>query len=106
MWIDPDSALELAGFQLFRADPDTELSGKTKGGGICFYANSGWCRDVTVILQHCSPDLETFIINCRPFYSPREFTSFILVGVYIPPQATADTVCGADQPGLRSYCPW
>ncbi|XP_071326651.1 uncharacterized protein [Trachinotus anak] len=83
----PNSALELAGFQLFRADRDTELSGKTKVGGICFYANSGWCKDVTVILQHCSPDLETFIINCRPFYSPREFTSIILVGVYIPPQA-------------------
>jgi hypothetical protein len=39
-----------------------------------------------VILQHCSPHLETFIINCKPFYSPREFASFILVGVYIPPQ--------------------
>ena len=41
---------------------------------------------MTVILQHCSPHLETFIINCKPFYSPREFASFILVGVYIPPQ--------------------
>jgi len=70
----------------------TLQSGKMKGGGMCFYENSGWCKDVTVILQHCSPDLETFIINCRPFYSPCEFTSFILVCVYIPPQATADTV--------------
>ncbi|CAG6022009.1 unnamed protein product, partial [Menidia menidia] len=83
----PDSALQLAGFQLFRADRNTELSGKTKGGGICFYTNSGWCNDVTVIQQHCSLDLETFFINCKPFYSPREFASFILVGVYIPPQA-------------------
>ncbi|KAK0133039.1 hypothetical protein N1851_031598 [Merluccius polli] len=89
MWLSgliPDSALHLAGFQLCRADRDTELSGKTKGGGICFYINSGWCNDVTVIQQHCSPDLESFIINCKPFYSPREFASFILVGVYIPPQ--------------------
>ncbi|KAK0143434.1 hypothetical protein N1851_018409 [Merluccius polli] len=53
----PDSALHLAGFQLCRADRDTELSGKNKGGGICFYINSGWCNDVTVIQQHCSPDL-------------------------------------------------
>ncbi|KAK0134576.1 RNA-directed DNA polymerase from mobile element jockey [Merluccius polli] len=52
-----------------------------------FYINSGWCNDVTVIQQHCSPDLESFIINCKPFYSPCEFASFILVGVYIPPQA-------------------
>ena len=81
------SALQLAGFQLHRADRDTELSGKAKGGGICFYINSGWCNDMTVIQQHCSPDLESFIINCKPFYSPREFASFILVGVNIPPHA-------------------
>lgn len=83
----PDSALQLAGFQLYRADRDKELSGKTKGGGVCFYINNRWCTDVTVIHQHCSPDLEYFIINCKPFYSPREFASFTLVGVYIPPQA-------------------
>src|SRR4029434_4962813 len=83
----PDSALQLAGFQLFRADRHTELSGKTKGGGICFYINCGWCNDVTVIQQYCSPDLEYFLINCKPFYSPRKFASFILVGVYIPLQA-------------------
>ena len=39
---------------------------------------------MTVIQQYCSPDLEYFLINCKPFYSPREFASFILVGVYIP----------------------
>ncbi|MEQ2230400.1 hypothetical protein ILYODFUR_028867 [Ilyodon furcidens] len=34
-----------------------------------------------------SPHLESFFINCKPFYSvnPMEFSSFILVGVYIPP---------------------
>lgn len=30
-----------------------------------------------------SPNLELFI-NCKPFYSPQEFSSFILVNVYIP----------------------
>ncbi len=59
-----DSALQLAGFQLFRVDCDTELSGKMKGRGICFYINSGRGTDVTVILQHCSPDLQPFFINC------------------------------------------
>ena len=48
-WI-PDSGLQLAGFQLFRVDHDTELSGKVKGGGICFYINSGWC----IALVSCS----------------------------------------------------
>ncbi len=58
-----------------------------KGGGICFYTNSGWCNDVSVIQQQCSPDLESFFINWKPFYSPGEFVSFILVVVYIPQQA-------------------
>ncbi|KAK3568450.1 hypothetical protein QTP86_007299 [Hemibagrus guttatus] len=82
----PDSALQLGGFNLYRADRHTELSGKTQGGGICFYINNSWCNDVKVLSQFCSPDLEAFIINCKPFYSPREFSSFILLGVYIPPQ--------------------
>ena len=34
-------------------------------------------------------ELETLIINCRPFYSPREFSSVVLVGVYIPPEVNA-----------------
>ncbi|KAK3573368.1 hypothetical protein QTP86_024117 [Hemibagrus guttatus] len=82
----PDSVLQLGGFNLYRADRHTELSGKTKGGGICFYINNSWCNDVKVLSQLCSPDLEAFIINCKPFYFPREFSSFILVGVYILPQ--------------------
>ena len=34
-------------------------------------------------------ELETLIINCRPFYSPREFSSVVLVGVYIPHEVNA-----------------
>ncbi|KAI2650124.1 putative RNA-directed DNA polymerase from transposon BS [Labeo rohita] len=30
---------------------------------------------------------QALFINCKPFYSPREFCSFILVSVYIPPHA-------------------
>uniref|UniRef100_A0A1A8CJ36 Reverse transcriptase domain-containing protein n=2 Tax=Nothobranchius kadleci TaxID=1051664 RepID=A0A1A8CJ36_NOTKA len=90
-WINeqiPDCALHLEGFQLIRADRQRVLSGgKTKGGGVCFYINNAWCSDVTVISQHCSPALEFLFINCKPFYSPREFASFILAAVYIPPCA-------------------
>lgn len=46
VWIETDSALQLSGFQLFRADCDTEIYGKWKGGGICFYTSN----DMTVIL--------------------------------------------------------
>ncbi len=83
----PDSALHLSGFQLFRADRVTESSGKTRGGGLCFYINEGWCTDVTVLKKMCCPNLEALFINCKPFYSPQEFSSFILVSVYIPPDA-------------------
>jgi len=44
----------------------TELSGGARGGGVC---NSGWCRDVAVALQRFSPDLESLIVHCKPFYS-------------------------------------
>jgi len=37
----------------------------TKSGGICFDSNNG-----SLIRQHCPPDLETFIRNGKPFYSP------------------------------------
>lgn len=69
MWLCHVTWLQLAGFQLIRADRDTELSSKRKGGGVCFYINNGWCSDVTVIHQQCSPNLEFLIINCK-FYSP------------------------------------
>ncbi|KAL0154123.1 hypothetical protein M9458_050582 [Cirrhinus mrigala] len=83
----PDSALHLTGFQLIRADRVTDSSGKTRGGGLCFYINEGWCTDVTVLNKMCCPNVEAIFINCKPFYSPREFSSFILVSVYIPPDA-------------------
>ena len=83
----PDSALHLPGFQLFRADRDAESTGKSRGGGTCFYINERWCTDVTLLKKMCCSDLETLFINCKPFYSPREFHSFILVSVYIPPKA-------------------
>ncbi|KAK3525134.1 hypothetical protein QTP86_017771, partial [Hemibagrus guttatus] len=74
----PDSALNLPGFQLFRADRVAQSAGKSRGGGTCFYINERWCTDVTVLKKMCCPDLEAFFINCNPFYSPREFSSFIL----------------------------
>ncbi len=82
-----DSALHLPGFQLIRADHDAESMGKSHGGGTCLYINERWCTDVTVLKKMCCSDLEALFINCKPFYSPQEFCSFILVSIYIPPQA-------------------
>lgn len=87
-----DSALHLPGFQLFRADRVAESTGKTRGGGLCFYINEGWCTDITTLKKMCFSNVEALSINCKPFYSPREFSSFILVNVYIPPQACVSVV--------------
>ncbi|KAI2647093.1 RNA-directed DNA polymerase from mobile element jockey [Labeo rohita] len=83
----PDCELHLPGYQLFRADRDAESTGKSRGGRTCFYINERWCTDVTVLKKMCCSDLEALFIDYKPFCSPREFCSFILVSVYIPPQA-------------------
>ena len=49
--------------------------------------NDRWCKDVSVVSSHCSPDLECLTIRCRPFYSPREISTLTMFGVYIPPSA-------------------
>ncbi len=35
-----DSAIELTGFSVHRSDRTKELTGKSRGGGICFYINN------------------------------------------------------------------
>ncbi len=67
-----DNVIHFPGYQLFRADR-------------IFYINEGWCSDVTTLKKMCSSNLEALFINCKPFYSPREFSSFILMNVYVPP---------------------
>ncbi len=42
---------------------------------------------VTTLKKMCSSNLEALFINCKHFYSPQEFSSFILVNVYMPPDA-------------------
>ncbi len=88
----PDSAIELTGFSVYRSDRTKELTGKSRGGGVCFYINNSWCdeRNIHSIKSFCSPDLEFHMLLCRPFWLPREFTEIIITAVYIPPQANTD----------------
>ncbi len=77
----PDSALSLPGFQLFRA--------------VRRRINSeiAWWQDMFLhqrkVVYRCNSvkEDEALFINCKPLYSPREIYSYILVSVYIPPQA-------------------
>ncbi len=64
----PDSALHFPNFQLIRADREAESTGKSRGGGTCFYIKERWCTDVTVLKKMCCYDLKTLFINCKPFY--------------------------------------
>ncbi len=88
----PDSAIELTSFSVHRSDREKELTGKSRGGGVCFYINNLWCdeRNIHSIKSFCSPDLEFHTLLCRPFWLPREFTAIIITAVYIPPQANTD----------------
>ncbi len=83
----PDSAIELTGFSVHRSDRTKELTGKSRGGGVCFYINNSWCdeRNIHSIKSFCSPDLEFHTLLCRPFWLPREFRAIIITAVYIPP---------------------
>ncbi len=53
----PDSAIELMGFSVHRSDRTKELTGKSRGGGVCFYINNLWCdeRNLHSIKSFCSP---------------------------------------------------
>ena len=51
---------------------------------MCLYINSKWCVNYTVKSTFCSPLLELMVVNCRPFYLPREITCVRFVVVYIP----------------------
>ncbi len=44
----PDSAIQLHGLNCYRADRDSSLSGKTRGGGLCVYINKEWCNNAAV----------------------------------------------------------
>ncbi len=83
----PDSAIELTGFSVHRSDRAKELTGKSRGGGVCFYINNSWCneRNIHSIKYFCSPDLEFHMLLCRPFWLPRENTAIIITAVYAPP---------------------
>ncbi len=85
----PDSAIELTGFSVHRSVRTEDLTGKSRGGCVCFYINNSWCdeRNLHSIKSFCSPDLEFHMLLCRPFWLPREFTVIINHGCLYPPSS-------------------
>ena len=80
---------------MIRGDRDFSRSQKKKGGGLALYVSERWCNPghVTVKERHCTPDIELLAVGMRPYYLPREFTSTIIIAVYIPPSADAAAAC-------------
>ncbi|CAL9697275.1 unnamed protein product [Knipowitschia caucasica] len=71
---DRDGDLRIDGFGTpYRLDRDADVTGKTQGGGVCFYLNERYCKSVTVREQVCTPDVELLSVSFRPYYLPREF---------------------------------
>ena len=81
------------GFFMHRADRNKHLSGKKKGGGVCFMINDSWYNhnNIQELKSFCSPDLEFLTIKCRLYHLLRQFSSVIVTAVYIPPQADTTT---------------
>lgn len=41
---------------------------------------------------HCCLGIEYMMVQCRPFYLPRELRSVLITTVCVPPQANAEVV--------------
>ncbi len=82
----PDSAIQLHGLTCCRADRDSSLSGKTRGGGLCVYINKEWCNNAAVLSlsKHCSSLVELMVVKCRPLYLPREYTAIVIYALRKP----------------------
>ncbi|KAK0140570.1 hypothetical protein N1851_022449 [Merluccius polli] len=78
----PDSAVQLDGFSLHRADRTSDSNNEE----AAFAATS---ITTGILSRTCSPELESLTVLCKPFYKPREFSSVIVTTVYIPPSAAA-----------------
>ncbi|KAK6178302.1 hypothetical protein SNE40_013103 [Patella caerulea] len=83
-----DTSLHIDGFGTpIRLDRSLNNTGKTIGGGVCFYINKNWCKNYVIRKQLCSEHIELLSVSLRPYYLPREFGQIFVVLVYIPPSA-------------------
>ena len=89
--------IQPAGFTVFRADRKETLSGKSKGGGICFMTNT-WC-DGGNVQELLFPSLGHQMLPL-----PREFSGITAMAVYILPQADIEKALKDLQWTLDIHC--
>ena len=88
----PDSALQLPGFTVHSHDRNSDITEKSRGGGVCLLINENWCTDVCIISQVSTSNLESITIKLRRFYLSRDFSSATSTAVYIHPRADTNAV--------------
>ena len=71
-------------FTVYKMDRESQSSEKSGDRGVCFMLNDRLCREVSDVSKSCSPVLKQLTINCTPCYSPREFSSIVLLAVTFP----------------------
>ncbi len=54
---------------------------------MCISTKNG--VNAAVVSKHSLSLVQFMIVKCRPFYLPREFTTIVIVAVYIPPCVNA-----------------
>ncbi len=60
------------------------------GAFVSLSTTRGVMKGICTLLNPSAPLIWNFMILCRPFWLPREFTAIIITAVYIPPQANTD----------------
>lgn len=69
---DRDSELVIDGFSApLLTDRDAQTTGKTRGGGVCFYINDRWCKTVLVSESLCTKDMELLTVFASSLPAPR-----------------------------------
>lgn len=73
----------------YRLDRDSDVTEKSRGGGVAMYVNERWCSKKNVVVREslCTADTELLAVSLRPTYLPREFGQLTFVVVYVHPRA-------------------
>lgn len=90
LWMGPKCWSQIDGIWMsYKHVCSAKQTGKSCGGGLCFYLNQRYCNTVVFWEKICTPDIELLTISCHPFYLPQEFQQLLLPLVHIHPRANA-----------------
>jgi hypothetical protein len=85
-WLSRDTlseSVQPSGFSVHRANRNKHLSGKKKGGSLCYMINDSWCNcnSIQELKSFCSTELEYLTINV---ISQEKNNLVIVTAVFLP----------------------